>query len=95
MNRLIIICAAIVLSCAGGASASAQRPRDVRISNILYEGYEVSGTVMDEVGPVAGAAVVEKGGLMCAGCVVNHTAHVMSCCQIDCGAVVASNGVVP
>ena len=61
MNRLIIICAAIVLSCAGGASASAQRPRDVRISNSLYAGYEVSGTVMDEVGPVAGAAVVEKG----------------------------------
>ena len=61
MNRLIIICAAFVLTWAGGADASAQRLREVRISNSLYAGYEVSGTVTDEVGPVAGATVVEKG----------------------------------
>ena len=61
MDRLIIICAAFVLSCAGGAVASAQRPKDVRISNSLYAGYEVSGTVVDAIGPVIGATVSEKG----------------------------------
>ena len=61
MNRLKIICAVFVLSCAGGMIASAQKPREVRISNSLYAGYEVSGTVTDEVGPVSGATVVEKG----------------------------------
>ena len=30
-----------------------------------------------------------------AGCVVNHNAHVMAVCQIDCNAVVASNTTMP
>ena len=49
MNRLIIICVAFALSCAGGAFAFAQG------------WYEVGGTVVDEVGPVIGATVVEVG----------------------------------
>ena len=49
MDRLIQICAAFALLCAGSAFASAQT------------GYEVHGTVMDDIGPVAGAAVVEVG----------------------------------
>lgn len=57
----MIICAVLVLSCAGGAVSSAQRAREVRISNSLYAGYEVSGSVTDELGPVVGATVLEKG----------------------------------
>ncbi|MBR5834790.1 MAG: TonB-dependent receptor [Bacteroidales bacterium] len=49
MNRLIIICVAFALSCAGGAFVFAQGS------------YRVGGTVVDEVGPVIGATVLEVG----------------------------------
>ena len=49
MNRLIIICVAFALSCAGGAFAFAQGS------------FRVGGTVADEVGPVIGATVLEVG----------------------------------
>ena len=54
-----------------------------------------AGTVVEPLAAVNTEAIVDKGGLLCAGCVVNHNAHVMTCCQIDCNAVVASNAVVP
>ena len=53
------------------------------------------GTIVEAMAVVNSEAVVEMGGLMCAGCVVNHNAHVMAACQIDCNAVVASNAIVP
>ena len=53
------------------------------------------GTVVEALAVVNTEAVVEMGGLICAGCVVNHNAHVMPVCQVDCNAVVASNAVVP
>lgn len=53
------------------------------------------GTIAEPMVVVNAGTVVETGGLLCAGCVVNHNAHVMECCQIDCGAVVASNAIVP
>lgn len=53
------------------------------------------GTIAEPMAVVNAEAVVEVGGLLCAGCVVNHNAHVMPFCQIDCNAVVASNAIVP
>ena len=58
MDRFIIICVAFALSCAGGAFASAKD--DGREE---AKGYQVSGTVRDAQGPVAGATVVEAGTL--------------------------------
>ena len=52
-------------------------------------------TIAEPMAVVNAEAVVEMGGLLCAGCVVNHNAHVMPVCQIDCNAVVASNAAVP
>lgn len=52
-------------------------------------------TIAEPMAVVNSEAVVECGGLLCAGCVVNHNAHVMAVCQIDCNAVVASNATVP
>lgn len=49
MDRLINICAALALLCAGSAFAYAQG------------GYVVQGTVVDKDGPVIGAAIVEVG----------------------------------
>lgn len=51
--------------------------------------------IVEPMAVVNAEAVVETGGLLCAGCVVNHNAHIMPVCQIDCGAVVASNATVP
>jgi len=51
--------------------------------------------VVEPMAVVNAEAAVEMGGLLCAGCVVNHNAHVMPGCQIDCNAVVESNAVVP
>ena len=53
------------------------------------------GTIAEPMTVVNTAAVVETGGLLCAGCVVNHNAVVKACCQIDCNAVVAARTVVP
>lgn len=53
------------------------------------------GSIVEPMAVVNAEVVVECGGLLCAGCVVNHNAHVMSVCQIDCNAVVASNVIVP
>lgn len=61
MDRLKYIAASLVLICAGGAFVSAQRGRQVNVINSLNPGYEVQGTVVDELGPVVGAAVVEVG----------------------------------
>ena len=61
MDRLKYIAASLVLICAGGAFVSAQPGRQVSVINSLYPGYEVQGTVVDEAGPVVGAAVVEVG----------------------------------
>ena len=52
-------------------------------------------TIVEPMAVVNTEAVVEMGGLLCAGCVVNHNAHLMPVCQIDCNAVVASNATVP
>lgn len=54
-----------------------------------------NGIIVEPAAVVNTEAVVEDGGLLCAGCVVNHNAHIMQVCQIDCNAVVASNTVVP
>ena len=61
MDRIKYILASLVLVCMGGAFVSGQSGRTVRISKSMYQGYEVRGTVVDDLGPVAGAAVVEKG----------------------------------
>ena len=58
MDRFIIICVAFALSCAGGAFASAKDG-----GREEAKGYQVSGTVRDAQGPVAGATVVEAGTL--------------------------------
>ena len=49
MNRIMTLCAALVLSCIMGAQVSAQN------------GYEVKGVVVDAIGPVIGATVIEQG----------------------------------
>lgn len=53
------------------------------------------GTIVEAMAVVNTEAVVEAGGMLCAGCVVNHNAHIMQVCQVDCNAVVASNAIVP
>lgn len=52
-------------------------------------------TIVEPMAVVNSEAVVERGCLVCAGSVINHNAHIMPVCQIDCNAVVASNTVVP
>ena len=50
MNRIMSLCAALLLTfVSGGAIVSAQ------------SGYEVKGVVVDAVGPVIGATVIEQG----------------------------------
>ena len=49
MNRIKTLCASFVLSCIMGVSVFAQG------------GYEVKGVVVDAIGPIIGAAVVEQG----------------------------------
>ena len=49
MNRIMTLCASVVLSCIMGVSVFAQG------------GYEVRGVVSDELGPVIGATVLEQG----------------------------------
>ncbi len=63
MDRIKYILTLLVLICMSGAfiSSQAQKVRQIKISNSLYEGYEIHGTIVDALGPVAGAAVVEAG----------------------------------
>ena len=49
MNRIMTLCASLLLSCIMGVSVSAQG------------GYEVKGVVVDAIGPVIGATVIEQG----------------------------------
>ena len=49
MNRIMTLCTSILLSCVMGVSVFAQG------------GYEVKGVVVDAVGPVIGATVIEQG----------------------------------
>ena len=49
MNRIMTLCVSLVLSCIMGAQVFAQ------------SGYEVSGVVVDHLGPVMGATVMEQG----------------------------------
>ncbi len=49
MNRIMTLCASFLLSCIMGVSVSAQG------------GYEVKGVVVDAIGPVIGATVIEQG----------------------------------
>ena len=49
MNRIMTLCASFLLSCIMGASVFAQG------------GYEVKGVVVDAIGPVIGATVIEQG----------------------------------
>ena len=49
MNRIMTLCASFLLSCIMGASVFAQG------------GYEVKGVVVDNVGPIIGATVIEQG----------------------------------
>ena len=49
MNRIKTLCASLVLSCIMGVSVFAQG------------GYEVKGVVVDAIGPVIGATVIEQG----------------------------------
>ena len=49
MNRIKTLCASFVLSCIMGVSVFAQG------------GYEVKGVVVDAVGPVIGASIIEQG----------------------------------
>lgn len=49
MNRIMTLCASLVLSCIMGVSVFAQG------------GYEVKGVVVDQLGPVIGATILEQG----------------------------------
>ena len=49
MNRIMTLCATLVLACIMGVQVFAQ------------SGYEVKGVVVDAVGPVIGATVIEQG----------------------------------
>lgn len=49
MNRIMTLCVSFVLSCIMGAQVFAQG------------GYEVKGVVVDQLGPVMGATVMEQG----------------------------------
>jgi len=49
MNRIMTLCAAFLVSLLGGAHVFAQ------------SGYEVKGVIVDQVGPVIGATVIEQG----------------------------------
>ncbi|MBO5470837.1 MAG: TonB-dependent receptor [Bacteroidales bacterium] len=49
MNRIMTLCAALLISLLGGAQVFAQG------------GYEVKGVVVDQVGPIIGATVIEQG----------------------------------
>ena len=49
MNRIMTLCASLVLSCIMGVSVFAQG------------GYEVKGVVVDAIGPVIGATIIEQG----------------------------------
>ena len=49
MNRIMTLCASFLLSCIMGASVFAQG------------GYSVKGVVVDNVGPIVGATVIEQG----------------------------------
>ena len=49
MNRIMTLCASLLLSCIMGVSVFAQG------------GYEVKGVVVDAVGPIIGATVIEQG----------------------------------
>ena len=49
MNRIMTLFASLVLSCIMGVSVSAQG------------GYEVKGVVVDAIGPVIGATIIEQG----------------------------------
>lgn len=49
MNRIMTLCATLVLACIMGVQVFAQ------------SGYEVKGVVVDQLGPVIGATVLEKG----------------------------------
>ena len=49
MNRIMTLCASFLLSCIMGASVFAQG------------GYEVKGVVVDAIGPIIGATVMEQG----------------------------------
>ena len=49
MNRIKTLCASLVLSCIMGVSVFAQG------------GYEVKGVVVDAIGPIIGATVIEQG----------------------------------
>ena len=49
MNKIKTLCASFVLSCIMAASVFAQG------------GYEVKGVVVDAIGPVIGATVIEQG----------------------------------
>ena len=66
MDRLIIICVAFALSCAGGAFAFAQGgdkhfAQDDDRPESRDRDYTVTGSVRDARGPVAGATVLEAG----------------------------------
>ena len=61
MDRIKYIVTSLVLTCMGGAFVSAQCGEAVIALRNLNLGYEVHGTVVDDLGPVAGAAIVEKG----------------------------------
>ena len=49
MNRIMTLCASLVLSCIMGVSVFAQG------------GYEVKGVIVDQLGPVIGATILEQG----------------------------------
>ena len=49
MNRIMTLCASFLLSCIMGVSVFAQG------------GYEVKGVVVDAIGPIIGATVIEQG----------------------------------
>ena len=49
MNRIMTLCTSLVLSCIMGVSVFAQ------------SGYEVKGVVVDAIGPIIGATVIEQG----------------------------------
>ncbi len=61
MDRIKYIIASLVLTCMGGAFISAQCSEATMFLSQLDLGYRISGTVVDGLGPVAGAAVVETG----------------------------------
>ncbi len=53
------------------------------------------GVLVEACAIVNTKARVGKGSFICAGSIVNHHANVAECCQVDCGAVIGADSMLP